>query len=60
LPVVLTSGYPVSAWSPQQSADLETLGSKSLAILQKPFNAQTLLNTVRTLIRAPQSAAGTA
>jgi len=60
LPVVLTSGYPVSAWCPQDSAGLERLGSRSLEILQKPFQAQTLLNTLRTLIRTPQSAAGTA
>ena len=61
MPVILTSGYPVSNWSPRDSGDLERLGSKSVAILQKPFLAQDLLTTVGRLMGEPQSAiAGTA
>ena len=56
MPVILTSGYPEANWSPRDSADLERLGSKSVAILQKPFPAQELLTTVRRLIGEPQSA----
>jgi CheY-like chemotaxis protein len=54
LPLILTSGYPVSGWSDRDSADLERLASKSVAILQKPFQAQTLLKAVRELL-APQA-----
>jgi DNA-binding response OmpR family regulator len=50
LPVILTSGYPVSAWSDRDSADLERLGSRSVAILQKPFQARELSNAVRELL----------
>jgi CheY-like chemotaxis protein len=50
LPVILTSGYPVGAWADRDSADLKRLGSKSVAILQKPFQTQVLPNTVRELI----------
>jgi CheY-like chemotaxis protein len=46
LPVILTSGYPVGAWSDRDSADLERLGSRSVAILQKPFQFQGLLKAV--------------
>jgi two-component system cell cycle sensor histidine kinase/response regulator CckA len=54
LPVILTSGYPVSAWSDRDSADLEGLGSRSVAILLKPFQAQELLTAVRELL-APRA-----
>lgn len=50
LPVILTSGYPVSVWSKRDAADLERLGSSSLAIIQKPFQTQVLPNTVREMI----------
>jgi CheY-like chemotaxis protein len=46
LPVILTSGYPVSAWSEEDSSDLQRLGSSSVAILQKPFESQGLLKAV--------------
>jgi CheY-like chemotaxis protein len=46
LPVILTSGYPVSGWNERDAADLETLGGKAVAVLQKPFHKQILLNTV--------------
>jgi CheY-like chemotaxis protein len=54
VPVILTSGYPVGAWSDGDSSDLERLGSKSVAILQKPFQAQELSNAVRELL-APRA-----
>jgi CheY-like chemotaxis protein len=50
LPVILTSGYPVSAWSSRASADLERLGSKSVVVLPKPFQAQLLAKTVSELL----------
>jgi len=49
LPVILTSGYPVVDWSPRDTADLEELGSESVAILQKPFLARDLLSAVSRL-----------
>jgi two-component system NtrC family sensor kinase len=55
LPVILTSGYPVSAWSDGDSADLERLGSRSVAILPKPFQPQVLLETIRQMIGTSQS-----
>jgi CheY-like chemotaxis protein len=59
LPVILTSGYPPSAWSDRDSADLERLGSRSVAILQKPFQGKALWDTVRELIgTGPSEAAG--
>jgi CheY-like chemotaxis protein len=54
LPIILTSGYPVSSWSNQDSADLERLGSHLVTILQKPFQAQVLRDAVCQLIAAPQ------
>jgi CheY-like chemotaxis protein len=50
LPVILTSGYPVSAWSVRDSADLERLGSRSVSILPKPFQAQELSNAICELL----------
>jgi two-component system cell cycle sensor histidine kinase/response regulator CckA len=50
LPVILTSGCPVSGWGDPDYADLERLGSNSVAILQKPFQTQELLDTVRKLL----------
>jgi DNA-binding NtrC family response regulator len=54
LPVILTSGYPVSAWSYRDCADLERLGSMSVTILEKPFQAHELSNAVRELL-APRA-----
>jgi CheY-like chemotaxis protein len=54
LPVILTSGYPVDDWSTRDSADLQKLGSHSVAIVQKPFQAQVVLNQVRDLIGTAQ------
>jgi CheY-like chemotaxis protein len=55
LPVILISGYPVSAWSARDSDDLDRLGSNSVAILEKPFQADALLNAVRELIGETQT-----
>ena len=61
LPVILTSGYPASVWTERDAADLERLGSSSVAIIQKPFQAQVLPNTIREMIGiVPFEAARTA
>ena len=52
LPIIVTSGYPVSLWSGRDCADLESLGPTSLVFLQKPFLSGVLLDTVRGLIGA--------
>lgn len=54
LPVILTSGYPVSSWNDRDTADLQRLGSNSLIILQKPNPAGRLLNAVDELFGAEQ------
>jgi two-component system, cell cycle sensor histidine kinase and response regulator CckA len=51
LPVLLTSGYPKAFWSEQQMSDLHWLGPHSLVILQKPFPARDLRESVRKLVR---------
>lgn len=53
LPVILTSGYPVSCWPTHDVANFEKLQSGSLTILSKPFQASTLLDRVRDLIGEP-------
>jgi CheY-like chemotaxis protein len=50
LPVILTSGYPVSVWSDRDSVDLERLGPNSVAILQKPFQTQALSKLVHAFL----------
>jgi CheY-like chemotaxis protein len=49
LPVILISGYPMSAWSDRNSTDLERLGTKSVAILQKPFQGKALSDAVSVI-----------
>jgi two-component system cell cycle sensor histidine kinase/response regulator CckA len=56
VPVILTSGDPVSGWGERDSAELESLGPTSVRILQKPFKAQGLVKAVYELIGAPQTA----
>src|SRR5260370_30830827 len=56
LPVIMISGLPLGAWSDRDSADLERLGSRSVAILQKPFQAHQLSNTVREFLAPPLAA----
>lgn len=62
LPVILTSGYPVSGWNERDAADLKRLDSRSVVILQKPNPGRRLLSAVEELIGAEQpqkvSAAG--
>ena len=61
LPVVLTSGYPVSSWSERDTADLARLGCDLVVILQKPFERQVLLTTVAEFVEnlpVKHSAAG--
>ena len=61
LPVILTSESPVSCWCRNDFADLDRLGSNSVAILQKPFQVQGLLRAVRRLTgTALSESAGTA
>jgi DNA-binding NtrC family response regulator len=55
LPLILTASYPVSGWGARDSSDLERLGSKSVAILQKPFEAPVLLYVVRDVIGLSQA-----
>ncbi len=54
LAVILTSAFPVSGWSDQDSADLERLGADSVVVLQKPFDPHSLLHAVSELIGVPQ------
>ena len=49
LPIILTSGYPESAWNDRDILDLQRLGSDSVVIVQKPFNRQHLLECVHKL-----------
>jgi two-component system cell cycle sensor histidine kinase/response regulator CckA len=55
LPVILTSGYPMSDWTGRDYTDLQRLGSTSVALLSRPFKAQVLSDAVRKLIEAPQN-----
>jgi two-component system cell cycle sensor histidine kinase/response regulator CckA len=55
LPVILTSGYPVSNWSETDLADLQRLGSTAVAFLQKPFQSPELLELVQRLLGTSQS-----
>ncbi len=54
LPIILTSGYPVSSWPAQDAAGLQRLGLNSVAILQKPFQVQALRQAVCELVGARQ------
>lgn len=58
LRVILTSGYPTALWKSQDIADLARLGTDSVAILQKPFEPQTLLNRIHDFIGAQTTVAG--
>ena len=61
LPVILTSRHPVSAWNDRDSADLERLGSRSVMLLQKPYQCKALSDAVCELIGAvPSEVARTA
>ena len=50
LPVILISGYPLSLWTARDALDRERLGSKSVVILQKPFQVEVLKSAISELI----------
>lgn len=50
LPVILTSGYPVSDWTGRDYTDLQRLGSTSVALVPKPFQIRSLLLKVGELV----------
>lgn len=50
LPVILTSGFPVGVWAAREAADLQRLGSSAVAVIQKPFQAGVIRNTIREMI----------
>lgn len=54
LPVILTSGYPVSGWNVRDLADLKRLGPHSVVVLQKPISPKELLNEICELIGSAQ------
>ena len=53
LPVILTSGYPVSDWTGRDYSDLERLGSTSVVFLQKPLQVAVLSSAVCELLGEP-------
>jgi hypothetical protein len=55
MPVILTSRFPVSAWTKQESADLKRLGSESVVVFQEPFQDLAFYNSVCELLRAGTS-----
>lgn len=57
LKIIVTSGYPRSAWDEQDAAELDELPSDSVVILQKPFVPATLLECIHRLIGLPLIAA---
>lgn len=54
LPVIVTSGFPVSDWDNQYAGDLQQLAATAVLIIQKPFQKQEVLQTVRQLIGPAQ------
>jgi len=52
-PVLLMSGYPEGGWRSADAIDLEKLGTDSVVLLQKPFQAKALLSAVYDLIGKP-------
>jgi len=60
LPVILTSGYSVGDWSARDAADLASLGSNHLTILEKPFHPQLLSNAIHEMIGSSPGMAKTA
>jgi hypothetical protein len=55
LPVILTSRFPVRAWTKQESTDLERLGSESVVLFQEPFQDLAFYNSVCQLLQAGPS-----
>jgi CheY-like chemotaxis protein len=50
LPVILTAAEPVGRWNDRDSADLQRLGWRSLAVLQGPVTAKMVSKTIQELI----------
>ena len=50
LPVILTSGHPLSDWTARASVDLHRIGKRSVKFIQKPFQAQALSSLVHELL----------
>jgi len=50
LPVILTSRYPVNAWTGQESVDLKRLGPQSVLVFQEPIQQLTFNRAVRELL----------
>jgi len=59
LPVILTSGYPMNAWSERALADLARLGLSSVRFLQKPFRSRDVQEAVRELVRGSKTGRST-
>ena len=55
LPVILTSGCPVSNWNDQDTADLLRLGSGHLKVIQKPFHSHKIAELVSKLLGTESS-----
>jgi DNA-binding NtrC family response regulator len=55
LPVIITSGFSASVWSQRNTAAFRRLGPESVAILEKPIQAQTLFDTVWELLGASRT-----
>jgi CheY-like chemotaxis protein len=53
LKILLVSGYPEHAWREQDCAELRELPPDAVAILQKPFRPDMLVQRVGTLIGKP-------
>ena len=50
LGVILTSGYPLSAWRDRDADDLVRLGTEAVEVLLKPFPSRVLLSTIESLM----------
>jgi DNA-binding NtrC family response regulator len=55
LPVIITSGFSASVWNKRNTAAFRRLGPESVAILEKPIQAQALFDTVWELLGASRT-----
>jgi CheY-like chemotaxis protein len=58
LRIILSSTYPTDMWNAQHLAELNKLPCDSLAILQKPFLAETLRSMVSRFLTVPATGNG--
>jgi DNA-binding response OmpR family regulator len=56
LRIIISSGYPPSAWNDQEVAELNELPSDSVTTIEKPFSPLTLLDKVHALIGGAEGA----